>query len=719
MRRPSARSIRFALIFALLLTVLGLGGVFKEVIVLSAACSLLALLLAIFRRQRISVDSFGLGILAIAISTALQTVPLPSSWVEALAPATAEVVRLGAQAQGLAPPTATTLSLDPESTRLAIVWWLAIFSIYLTTRQLQSHRDEQTPIVMSIPWIGVLILVSGLIHAAFGISSVYGLYEPAYQESLTTSDALYRSVFLNPNHLAAFLNVGLAIALAWAGAKHTSSRERVFYYAAFLLLALGVILTGSRAGILSGAVACGVVLIASRSNHHLGVIAACAGIALTLLWILPVGEQLASLAGVIDWSDSTHHQTHLLGIDILERWPWTGVGRGAFGVAHTMVGADRHYYITHAHNTPLQILIDYGWIVGGSILVGAAVLISKSFTQSMRSPLGAGVCGAILALLVHNLVDFSLDILGIAAVAAILASSLRIHASDVKLHRAVSTTFVFCALALVGWIYLHTGPEAGPRRESLVMDTPIAALESYPADAYAFLAASLEAKDAKLARHAAWLNPREPRIHLAVAALGDPTERFTAIHSALSSMRSYRYRGRCFEFIQRTAMRADDVISALPTPEITAHYLSWLSVPDEALLASALKKYPESVKLLYTVGQTYLKTGRLTPADSVATRLILQEAPEGYRLMGDVFLKRNKPLRAHHMFIAAGDVESHIKAVRIAVNAGFPRRALATLDRIGASPKHLKEMRELRAEAVTLLQTSPDEPESALEIFEN
>ena len=160
------------------------------------------------------------------------------------------------------------------------------------------------------------------------------------------------------------------------------------------------------------------------------------------------------------------------------------------------------------------------------------------------------------------------------------------------------------------------------------------------------------------------------------------------------------------------------MIATLPTAELTAKYLNWLSPMNDGVLQAALSAYPESNSILAIAGRRYLASGRLSKADDVATRLVLLEDPVGYKLMGTIFLRKDKPLRAYHMFIAAEDAPSRIRAAEIALKAGLPKRALVAIDKVRAEPQYLKQIQVLRKQALSELQSQTSRPVNAIDVFE-
>jgi O-antigen ligase len=97
--------------------------------------------------------------------------------------------------------------------------------------------------------------------------------------------------------------------------------------------------------------------------------------------------------------------------------PVTGAGLGSF---QTVFPQRTQYdgswgYVAQAHNDYLQVLAD-GGIIGGVLMIWFMVLVLRDIFRGVRSsdPLLAGIAlgcgGGIVALLVHSLIDFNLQL---------------------------------------------------------------------------------------------------------------------------------------------------------------------------------------------------------------------------------------------------------------------------------------------------------------------
>ena len=153
-----------------------------------------------------------------------------------------------------------------------------------------------------------------------------------------------------------------------------------------------------------------------------------------LAW-LPIGLTLTIALGLFTAQDAIIGEfvggtakkldLALEGLPLAGRFWTTGVGRGAFWVAFPLVSdfAAKTTF-THAENAVVQILADYGVVIGGAALVGMAMVVGKFLLQIPNRVEQAAVLAALTAFGIHNLLDFNMEIPGVAVVAVALLGVL-------------------------------------------------------------------------------------------------------------------------------------------------------------------------------------------------------------------------------------------------------------------------------------------------------
>lgn len=699
--RLSRRLATWLLICAMGFAALALGGVHREAIALVCGLAVASLVVGSWRAKSVPIDALTWVFLLLVLATVLQIIPVPMSWLHALAPATAETVTRSAEALGHDVPPWAAISLDPGATRLMAVWTIAILAAYISARQLAKRPDRQSLLLNAIPIIGCVVIGIGFIHTVFSLSKIYGLYEPSYLAVENAYGPLYTAPILNPNHLAAFLNLGIPVSLAMAANAETPTRTRAKWTLVFFFLFCGMALTMSRAGILCGIMASAIVIGAQRSRVTRAAALMAAGVLALLMLLSPLRAEMESLSIVDRVMNSPDKSNTVLGVEVAKRWPVTGAGRGAFPVAHTQVNNGLSAFtVHHAHNTPVQVVADYGLVIGGLALLLALLLIGPALWSALLNPALRGLACGLLAVGLHNQVDFSLDILAVALPAAVLVALIRRTGRKIRVSANVAIAGAVGLGLLATGLLVTSEVEHGPRRDARMAEAPVEWAAAHPGDAFAFLRAGVQEASVPMLRHASRLHPGDPTITLALASVAPLDEAFPLVRRALDLSWTQRIRDLAFPLIRRRAVTATQVLEALPVDgNKVAQYLGSLKPAPEALLAAARKRYPASPRVLMALGYLRLGQKQIDAVDDIATELIIGGDKGGYRLLGLVFRQRGDHLKAFHLFVEAGDPRSQLDAAEAALAAGQPDRALRVLSEARVGADQLGRVEQLRRRA--------------------
>ena len=207
------------------------GGVEPRVAAGLALATLLALALAWPRREGDpELPLLALGLAAGALVVALQLVPLPPALLRLLSPNAAVLFE-----ETLAPigrwPAWRPLSLAPGETASLLVVAVAVAAAAAAAALLGERRHRCELLLKGIAWTGLAASVGGLLAALLGLGPLL----------------VPRLAFVNPNHLAGFLQ--LAAWPAFGFALRARGKERVGWLAVFAFTAVGIFLSLSRGGI--------------------------------------------------------------------------------------------------------------------------------------------------------------------------------------------------------------------------------------------------------------------------------------------------------------------------------------------------------------------------------------------------------------------------------------------------------------------------------------
>lgn len=360
----------------------------------------------------------------------LQSVRWPAWLVEGLSPSHAEMWRLAHPEAASIP-----LSLAPATTGFYSLTWLAVAVLMVCAAAL-ARRSAGARLLL---WAALASLAVQVLYGARlwleGTGTIWGLQ--------IGGGARFRGTFINPDHFALYLEILLAVLLAWGWWAVRRTRRfvdldrRVLYIAPAVILWLMTFavlaFSGSRAGILAAVVATaaqGLVLMA-RQRHWLGGAAGVLAPVVGLAVVASIGLQ----AGLGRWlgtstADLTWNARFVAwdaALDLWRSFPVLGTGLASFREAFPLVQpADLPGRWLHAHNDWLElgvVLGAVGWLVlalgVGALLVGLAGALQQAERSEDRAMVLAAM-GACVAVMVHSCVDFGLTMPANAVTLAVL-----------------------------------------------------------------------------------------------------------------------------------------------------------------------------------------------------------------------------------------------------------------------------------------------------------
>jgi tetratricopeptide (TPR) repeat protein len=361
--------------------------------------------------------------------TTLQAIPLPASFVAAVAPENADV-----WARSLSPlhepgPAWVTLSLDPQATRVEVLRGVTYLLTLLAALRVARRHEGVVFLERVVVAAAVAMAVAAALHPAFGAERVLGFYEPVNKHAFAPKNF---APLLNTNHLAAYVNVGFCVAFASALRRHEPPLPRPIAAAAAAVLAATNLWARSRGGagglVLGALVIAGLTLYGQRRERGRA-----------LLALAPsVGVVLAAVMATLAWSEEArnklvHTNTDKLGIPVqalalVKKSALTGVGRGAFeSVFPSVREGTGHWVFSHPENVLAQFGAEWG-VPFALLAVVAIVWALRPASMLARSHPPAGPWTALVVVALQNFVDFSSEvpgvvILGIACAAIVVGGT--------------------------------------------------------------------------------------------------------------------------------------------------------------------------------------------------------------------------------------------------------------------------------------------------------
>lgn len=603
------RDLYAVLATALVLSVGGalVGGSTRWAACVAAALAVVAALPHLTSRRTTSrLGPLVMLIVVALIVTAAQLVALPEPLAAIMAPEKLMLVRDHQAALGRPAPTWIVASYDPPATLVELAKLVGYAALAWGATRIAAQRRARPWLAAAAVGGATLVALLALGHRIAGATQLYGVFA-------TPVVGHTASPLVNDNHLASLtalaVPLALGLGLTWAGAR------RAVAFAAALVLATTALLSASRGGavgLIAGLVVATIVLIAQRragiaDDHRKAptsitlpaiVVAICA---LTLFGLVAARDVAFELrhTELDELSEpASKYQVWSASTALIVDNRWFGVGRGGFETSFARLAPTGDVVYSHAENSYLQAAIDWG-VPGALGLALALLALGRAAIRRWRhGPLEAGALGALAAIAIHELADFSLEMPIVAMtviVIAAIATPAKLGTDDARApipRRVLATRAALCAVAalVIAAAASPLGRTARADRERLPRpDQPgaIAAsqdvLDRHPADALAAghaAAALYAARDPRaiaVLGRALYLRPQHPGLHFLAARLLASTQRprQAAVEYALA--------------IAGTADVApliDDLLATLP---------------DAAIAARALPDDPRHLWRIYTV----------------------------------------------------------------------------------------------------------------------
>lgn len=538
-----------SLLSACFLVPLALGGALPATWV--ATCCLMTVGFVatwVYRRRTgspLRIPWFGAVLLLVVAFTLIQAVPLPMALLRTIAPASAELL-----STALAPnvPAWHAVSLDPGATLWEAMKLLSCVFAFLIAVNLGRRRARRRRIYLAITASAAVMAALAMLGAVVAPGRPLFIYTP---QSGAPLQGLIAAAFVNTNHAAAFFLLGSTLGFGLTFASR--GKERSWLAAAASISGVGVILTLSKGGILAfaGGLAAMWALLLWRGKvqrRSLATLVVLVGI-ISAVGAFAARERLVSELR-IQQNAYQKEKTVLWapGLAMVRANPWVGVGRGAFVTAFprylsTRVPLDRTY--SHLENQYLHLPAEWGIPVGAGLIVLSVLALLGWLRRAGSSPPTIAAFAALGALGLHNIVDFNLEMLGIALPVAALAGAMAAKAATEQTQPqerpsaipATAALSVGAALFLIAWTSTGRAPSLEQDTNRLIRlfkarastAQLLAALDGYrqrhPADHVPHLVGAEVLARKGDGRAFRWLNralvvnPNSPQIHLRAARL--------------------------------------------------------------------------------------------------------------------------------------------------------------------------------------------------------
>jgi hypothetical protein len=506
---------------------------------LSSALAVAVAGVAIAARSRVRWVPFATAAAAGVGMTIFQLIPLPALLVRLVSP---HALELRAGAMGRV-PAMIPLTLEVPATVIEVCKGVACLALLLVAVAAAKRPSRARLLTLTLAYIGGVVALIHVVQRTLGARSILGLFPLGHLPG-----SGFFGTFVNGNQASALFSLSALVA---AGVAMESEGVLCATALASVVLSAGTLLsTGSR----SGPVGLGfgvLILIALRLERRLGRLRAvllatalAVSIGAGALWVTGGLEGRLVAAGATDrnsqklrgWRDT---------LTLVSSYRWTGVGRGAFEAPATAFRTNTEgVRLSFPENVLLQLGAEWGLLFTlalAALVIGPARRIGPALARLDPSTQGAA-CG-VIAVVVHDLADFSLELPGVAfpTVAALgllvgRVEALRISRPEKAPRLApgwMAAGMAVAVAALVSglWAVPRTLQADGLRLKETVASSPTragndlaAAIRRHPADYYLELlaaTAAIASRDALGAgphlNRAQQLSPRDPTVHVLTA----------------------------------------------------------------------------------------------------------------------------------------------------------------------------------------------------------
>ncbi|HLM57041.1 MAG TPA: O-antigen ligase family protein, partial [Pyrinomonadaceae bacterium] len=326
----------------------------------------------------------------------------------------------------LLPVAGGPVTMDPYATRFVLVQLVPLAVYFAAALAFVDTPGRLRTVTRTVVVFGFLLAVYGLMQHFINPATIFWVREPRQAQPF--------GPYVNRHHFAGYMELTLALPLGLIFSGAVAKERAPLYGFAALIMAIALVMTNSRGGIISMAAEIfflAVVAFALKRRRSGGegrgsrMKAAAAGVALAFVMVFAVllgslyfgGEDaLSRLVGTVNAADPTTGRAHFWRgtLQIIKDHPVLGVGLGAFADAYTRYDTGGGAYrLEQAHNDYLQILSDAG-LVGallGLFFVVALFRMALRRVQSgdkFRRGVALGALSGCAGVLVHSFFDFTL-----------------------------------------------------------------------------------------------------------------------------------------------------------------------------------------------------------------------------------------------------------------------------------------------------------------------
>ena len=389
------------------------------------------------RPMHLHLPPLSIHALLFAALAAVQVMPLPTSALELISP-----LRLKLYAPLLSVPDTITISLNPHAGAIeALKWGPMALTYFMGVYAIRTRR--QTEIII---WT---VLGLGIFQAAYGIYQISSGTEQVWNWVKTGQHGFVTGSYISRNELAYFLELSVLLALGMAMGVHmreprTNGWKNILDESFWkpvlpgftaVILAITLLLTGSRGGILScggGLISMAALFLVKKQMRPASI--KIFGVAM-IIFLYGLGVGLERTAARFGQDGDLEHRLDIAGsvLPMIADYPISGVGMGAFNTAYSPYALPqygRNVDVVHAHNDWVEIAAEMG--LPGLVLCGsgfawfmvACIRAWRKRNDPVVLGTGAGIMAGLTSIALHSFFDFGMRVPANALAAGLLCALL-------------------------------------------------------------------------------------------------------------------------------------------------------------------------------------------------------------------------------------------------------------------------------------------------------
>jgi O-antigen ligase len=321
------------------------------------------------------------------------------------------------------------------ATRYNLLQWLAYGVFFLIASEFSSSPFARKRLAIGTTTFGSLYAIFALVQGfIFAPNMVYGMVK--------TQGTGFGS-YINRNHYAGLMEMLIPFGLVISSFRSVPRSLRVLSIFGSLVMVTSIFASRSRGGMLSVTIAVGVFVFHYWRNEHHGkrMRTLLIALALSAAFIAYFAYDRVASRSVMEAGDSMRWQITRDSIHLLAQHPLLGSGLGTFTAVYPQVRSfPTDLFVNAAHNDYVQLAVETG-LLGVLFTAAFLLLVLRNAFQWIHraqqdwfSAVTLAATIGMVALLIHSLLDFNLEIPVNAATFAFVAGLVSARPGQDHIH---------------------------------------------------------------------------------------------------------------------------------------------------------------------------------------------------------------------------------------------------------------------------------------------